>query len=275
MFWLAFYFLSPGEAGYSFVNLPFSASRALWGPAELLGYPGPAKMAFSGASFVAGVKMGEVKYNGFKGLNFSLSYLNSGGIEEYTVVGEPTGRTLYAQLLGFRASKPLQKGLEPEVELLTQFLGDEKSAALALGVGWAGKAGPLDIGVKLAHLGFELVAIGGRRSNLPTSLEASAGWVFPGRAFQGWAFLASQRDYPLYGGFGVCWQVYSYPLELVASYSSKGRELSAGAGGDPINGLSAGFRLKLGDKALVYSWTPFGELGDAHRVELRLGWPAQ
>jgi len=274
MFWLAFYFAEPGELGYSYLNLPFSAAEALWGPAEALRYPGEAKLALSGASFVAGVKMGQVSYWNFKGFDFTLSYLNSGGIEEYTVVGEPTGRTLYAQLMNLKAAKSLSS-FSLEAELLPQFLGDEKAFAVALGAGWSGKLGPVDLGARLSHLGVELVAAGGRRTQLPTKMELVGGWSSPGKAFQTWLFLASQRDYPFYAGGGLLWRVYSYPLELVASYSSKGQELSAGAGGDPLNGLAAGFRLRVGDKALLYSWAPFGELGDVHRLELRFGCPAQ
>ncbi|MGB9589892.1 MAG: hypothetical protein ACPL68_03310, partial [Candidatus Hydrothermia bacterium] len=147
------------------------------------------------------------------------------------------------------------------------------AGALNLGIGSRVALGTSDVfwAIQVKHLGFEFLPFESVRSKLPVSLEVGTKWVSPGKSWEAALGMGSQMNLPLYGNAGAVWWVYGYPIGVAASFNSKTRQLSSE--GDILTGLSAGALFKLGLTRLAYSWTPYGDLGDVHRIQIDLGCP--
>ncbi len=273
--------LAPGDIGYRFLLLPYSVEASLFqgARAEIVSPTDLRGPEFSGVSYVAGVKAGQASAS-FKGLRFSGLYLNSGNMESYDENGVYLGDFAYHATC-FTVGKSLawrSYTITLQPELLFQSAASASAFGLALNAGISGQVpvvaqggfGRLDWGLRAQHMGAELAAFDSVSSSLPMGLSGGMKWTSPGQAWQLGLGLESTLDYAVALNFGAVWWPYGYPIAVAAAYNTKGKQLNTGAGTDILNGLTAGVLFKMGSFKLGYSWTPLGDLGDVHRLQLQL-----
>jgi hypothetical protein len=197
----------------------------------------------------------------FGGLNALLS----GGMDKYDASGLKTGSFSSLEgALSFGASAPLGNGCYGGAAVKGLYQKASGESALA----WAGDAGLLKIygdwrfGASVLNLGSGM-KLGSVSFPLPLTLRAGTAWNF--------------RDRLRVSADGI--KAGESPSALALGAEG---EFPAGAGGSFFaragyrtgrsryagSGLSAGVGLKNGDLRVDYAFTPYGELGDSHRITI-------
>lgn len=141
-----------------------------------------------------------------------------------------------------------------------------RTAALDLGVmrPYALRGLPLMLGAAVKNLGPGL-RLGEERSQLPLAVSLGVSLRLGGTAI----VSADIEQRPYSGGlaFGVGSEYALLPaFALRAGYA--GAPGAGGAGAGNLSGLGMGFGLKFLKASLDYSFSPYGELGNAQRISL-------
>ena len=199
----------------------------------------------------------------FGGVNALLS----GGMDKYDLSGQKTG-SFNAQegALGFGVSGALGGGYYGGAAvkgLYQKAAGDGASA-------WAGDAGLLKVfgdwrvGLSAANLGGAL-KLGGTSFSLPLMLRAGASWNFLA-LYRVSGEVIKAGESAVSAAVGAEAEILSGPAESFFARAGfrTGRSRYAGSG------LSAGLGLRNRDLRVDYAFTPYGELGDSHRLTISL-----
>lgn len=274
--------LSTGETGYNYLKIPvgpwgrlYSAAYvALEGdPFEIFHNPASPKpyntVGLDIARYVAGISHGSASYCLSPDLGIGAAFLNSGSMTKTDSLGNVLG-TFSTNHLAVLLSKRrvigprLDGGLN--LKLLYQGIDTKNSIALAfdLGVLYKPAVTGLSIGASLRNVGYELKPFNEKRFILPMELALGASFS-PSPDLKVAAGADFSIDYPF--SLSIAGQYSVVPMLILGiGYSSKGKELSTGGGEDILNGFSFAASVNVLKIGLQYVFTPFGKLGDIHRI---------
>ena len=250
-----------------------------WNPAGIAGTDKPA------ATFTHTMLYDEANHDfaafSSKGLGgnigAAITWLSYGNLNGRDINGLPAGNfsagdmalsLAYAANLGADLKAGLAgKYLHSKIDSET---GD--GFALDAGIKWAMPIHGLNAGFAMQNLGPKFRFSGDKR---PLPLTWSAGLEYGG--FDRFKFTLDGKARPEDGDDELClgaeYQA-AKALALRAGYNGKAAKAGkqSGTGGlkalDNLRGLSAGFGASLGGFKLDYSFTPYGELGNAQRITL-------
>ncbi|MBI2070714.1 MAG: PorV/PorQ family protein [Elusimicrobia bacterium] len=203
-------------------------------------------------------------------LGFGVSMLSQPQQEGRDAQGRKTSDfsardSAFSLALGRRLSLETRLGLG--LKLIQSRIGAYQGQGFALDLGAMRhlQATPLSFGLAVQNLGPGIKFIE-ERTKLPLTLSSGLGY----HAF-GSFVLAADIKYRVYDKKTIWAMGTEYGLggsfALRAGYS-----LTEIGGRNSLSGLGAGFGLKIAQYRLDYSMTPFGELGDTHRVSLGARW---
>lgn len=200
------------------------------------------------------------------GLSFGASQWASPSFETTDAMGNATGRSAFkAQTLGLAAGRALTETFHMGigVKRLSQSLAGSASAA-ASATAWdaglfaRGKAGRWSAGAALQNAGS--AGLGAQKESLPVTARLGAVMSPANGGFTWTAEAVHTRANGLTAAAGLGYTPFQ-SLSLRAGYDGR-------AAGAKYAGLTTGFGLRLGDVALDYAFTPFGDLGNAQRISL-------
>jgi hypothetical protein len=279
--------LSVGETGYNFLKLNQGPWGRLYSSAFVAFEGDPFEIFYNPASpkpyntlgldvtrYVAGITWGSFAYCLNPDLGFGAVFVNSGEMTKTDSLGtDSLGNelgTFSSSHLGILLSKRRVVGprLDGGINLkfLYQGIDNKSSFALAFDVGALYKPPfpGLSVGLSLRNLGFELKPFEDKRFLLPVSLALGVSYspIPDIRIASGMEFAI---DYPVALSIGGEYKILPL-LTIGVGYTSRGRELNTGAGKDILNGFSFALSLHAFKVKVQYVFTPFGELGDLHRI---------
>lgn len=278
---LAIFSLSVGETGYNYLKIP----QGPWGrlyqaayvafegdPFEIFHNPASPKpyktIGADVTKYVAGIAQGSFAYCLSPDIGFGASFLNSGSMTKTDSQGNELG-TFSTNHLALLISK--RKVIGPRLDgganlkLLYQGIDTKNSFALAFDLGALYKPPfpSLSVGASIRNLGYEIKPFIDKRFLLPVQLDLGASYKILGIKVGAGAVFSI--DYPIAVSFAGEYRVLPM-MTLGIGYTSKGKELSTGSGEDIINGFSFAASFKIFKVSLQYVFTPFGKLGDIHRI---------
>ncbi len=274
--------ISVGEVGYNYLKIPQGPWGSLYqaafvamegDPFEIFHNPASPKpyntLGADVTSYVGGITQGSVAYCLSPDLGFGAQFLNSGSMVKTDTLGNELG-TFSTNHLALLLSKRRVIGprLDGGVNLKFLYQGIDKENSMAFAMDFGVLYRPpligVSVGATLRNLGYEIKPFISKRYLLPIELDLGATYrVLPGVRFG--AGLAFSLDYPFAFSFAGEYRVFPM-LTLGVGYTTKGKELSTGGGGDIINGFSFAASFRLFKVGLQYVFTPFGKLGDIHRI---------
>lgn len=196
-----------------------------------------------------------------------LNMLFSGSMNKYDVSGTQTGSFSSQEgAFSFGASAPLGNGYYGGIAAKGLYQKADSVSATA----WAGDAGLLKIegdwrvGASVSNLGTAM-KLGSDPFPLPVMLRSGLAWSgVPHLRLSADGIKAGES--PASAALGAEGEIPAGPdsaFYLRAGYRT-GRSKYAGSG------LSAGLGLRNGDVRLDYAFTPYGELGDSHRITISI-----
>ncbi|MFH1715393.1 MAG: PorV/PorQ family protein [Elusimicrobiota bacterium] len=201
----------------------------------------------------------------------SIQYLSMSAIDKYdntaTALNETYKPSDIAVTLSYaKVVKDIPVGAG--IKYIRSTIDDETAQALAIDLG--GKYnlmnGHLVVGLAMQNLGTKMKFIS-EADPLPFTIKTGAVYKMArfGGVFNFALDLNAPVDDALSIGLGTEY-VYSFNKKFTFSprvgYKTEDSEL------DGTSGVTAGFGFGYNNAALDYAWTPYGELGDAHKISL-------
>jgi hypothetical protein len=274
-----------GETGYNFLRIPMGFDGTIFTFSQVARTGDLSQMFFNpalplsegalnvnGGSYVAGITFGSAVYALSEDMGVGAIFLNTGSMTETNVEGDSLG-TFGGNYLALMVNKsrPLDDKLTVggNLKFLYQGLAGETSMALALDIGAYYTLEPesFTFGACLRNVGYEIQAMVTERAPLP--IELYLGGAYPvSEGTEVSLGLGKGLDTPFFFALGANWRLASF-LEIAAGYNSKMKDLSSD--GDLVLGFSAGAKLFVSGIELGYAFTPFGDLGDVHRIGVQYG----
>ena len=270
----------PVALGGAYVGVAEGANGLYWNPGAL---PRMTGREFSATymNYLVGMQSGYVAYaqpwrkNASFGV--SVNYLNGGQVQE-TTLDNPTGVGLskfspgdialewaYAQALS--PSLSLGAGVKMVRESIKNY--SAMGFALDMGAFYAPNIRGLTLGASLSNLGKKTKAFITEKEPLPMVFRAGLGYRIP--RFKDKVLLALEADKPSDNKFdlhlGGEVGIHKY-ASLRAGYASTGGDLRTGSDTDWLGGLSFGLGTHYKSYQMDYAFTPYVQLGNAHRVSL-------
>lgn len=292
---LAFLFVAPayasdgaGAAGAIYLRLPVSAKSIAMGEvtAALPGDPfgwlynpgvkgGPSRMGAGifHSQWVMDTYYDNACFNrqvgGMFDLRMAMTYMSAPEVEGYDIAGLPTGplkNNNFQGILGLGYSPTDRIGLGVNVKYIQEKIADWTAQGVAFDFGVSAEL-PVDgvsVGVTARNIGPKITFIT-HEEELPLAVSGGGAWnrvIDPGQRIG--LTLAAEAVFPqhedAYAAFGA---------ELSA------REvlfLRAGYNAEPdreADGFTAGGGVKIMKRAMLdYAWTPYGDLGNFHRISV-------
>ncbi|MBI4677432.1 MAG: PorV/PorQ family protein [Elusimicrobia bacterium] len=203
-----------------------------------------------------------------------VAYLGQGSLDGRDSQGRANGGFMASDMaLGVSYAKTAlpRLGLGVNAKFVRTNVGSDTgySAAFDLGSRYAfGRMGPgsLAAGLAVLNLGPGITMLS-ERSQLPLTLSAGLGYGLP----FGLNFGLDFRNRPYAGGSEVSLgtELAAVPqLAVRLGYASSHGLISGAYKTNDLMGLAAGFGVKALGMSLDYSMTPFGGLGNSHRVSV-------
>ena len=267
--------------GEAFTAVADDASALYYNPAGLAPGAGPQRKAalFSHAWHIQDMGVSQAALLS-RPWGFGLTFFSAGDMEGMDLNQNPTG-TFTASDVAFSAGRgfalgPLRAGVA--LKYISQKIKDSSAHAAAadLGLLYQPEDSALKFGASLANLGTK-IKFKTDSFPLPLTLRAGASMAFRGFPL----LLAVQADFPNDSGAALrLGGEYSVTgaLKLRLGYktsSSSDRDAILGtelggsdSGVSSLFGFFAGVGLSMGDFSLDYALSPYGELGNAHRVSM-------
>lgn len=279
-----------GTTGAQFLELPVGARAIAMGsvqgagvgnatalyynPANLTTIPG-GNVVFMQAQYFQGISYQYAaiaqRLDGIGTVAVGVQKLSPGALDEVDNTGNPTGDSLNprdtAAAVGYANSfGPVDIGIGGKY--ITSKI--QNSASTVAGdIGARFRAGKFALLVSAMNLGRGL-KFREKREDLPTTIRAGLSFETPRimlvadavapRGVQPFAAVGVEGRLPIAGGFGMAGRV---------GYNS--RTQSSKLGG--MTGFSAGGGISYGKRVQVdYAWSPYGDLGNAHRISLGFSW---
>ncbi len=277
-----------GTAGAQFLEIPVTARAVAMGSAQGAAVEDASALYYNPAG-LAGVKNGDVSFTHafyFQSINYDylalakrfgglvwgaqVQYLSPGSMDEIDNTGAGTGNTFHPRDLavGF--------GLGFNLGILDLGAGgkyiysnlDDTASTVALDLGTRARLSEkLALSFSAANMGPGL-KYRNTRDSLPFTLRF--GSAYKTSDFTLAADVVAPKAAAVYYAVGG---EYLFPMKAVslaarAGYNS--RTSTSKLGG--LTGLNAGGGIAMGSASLDYAWSPFGDLGTAHRMSLNYKW---
>jgi len=246
--------------GEAYTALVDDASALYWNPAALANMEN-SEFFTAYNSYLVGVSQGYIALS-FPSLGGNLgigaNYMDMGKFEGYNQSGNPTGNfgaTDSYIFLGY--GKKLSGGWSLGISLgsLSDKIKDDTKSCLAGTVGVLKEiGGKYRLGAAAQNLGQNL-----GKDPLPLTFKIGGAAKFSSLTLSADACLPNDND--AYFCLGLEWNLMK-AFALRAGYRT---------GRDEGSGLSAGLGFKVGKFAFDYAFIPYGDLGDTHRVSLKIG----
>lgn len=270
----------PVALGGAYVGVAEGANGLYWNPGALSRIGGR-EFSATYMNYLVGMQSGYVAYvqpfGKRSSLGASVNYLNGGQVQE-TTLDNPTGVGLpkfspgdiaLEVAYGTALSPALSLGLGAKLIRETIQSYSAMGFALDLGAFYQPAIKGLTLGASLSNLGKKTKAFISDKEPLPLVFRAGLG--FRPEAFKDKILLALEVDKPsdnklsvhLGGELGI----HKY-VSLRAGYASTGTDLRTGSDTDWLGGLSFGLGTHYRNYGLDYAFTPYVDLGNAHRVSL-------
>lgn len=264
----------PVSMGSAFTGLADDIHAICWNPAGLARV-GERQVTTTYLNYLADMQ------SGFAGVlwpldetsagGVGLSYLTSGDIPKLDEQGNDQG-TFGAS--GLALTLAYSRRVVPDVwagialKGLYQSIDDYSAHALALDVGaiYQPKVEGLTLGASLLNLGAQTGAFIEEKDPLPTEVRVGAAYR-PVPFAVGAADIAVPFDNDPSLRLGA--EVFPHPLLAIrAGYNTLGSQLEVGSEKDVLGGLSFGLGAVWQRIGVDYAYSPYVELGSAHRLSL-------
>lgn len=274
-------FLISSTTGYEFVKIPISPEEAVFQSSaasvyfpQLLRYnPALASqdvdyLHFGSTILWAGIKGGMSSTNKIlRKLLFTIYGFNSGNMKRTDTLGNIISDFSLNQLAlsaTFATKFGENRSLGTSIEVLFQSALEKSSMAISTNLGYFQKLTyiPINIGLSIRHIGFELIKFGRRRANPSAEFILSCSYRTNSLLLAG-GMSISRRD--LFFDMGGTYSLNRL-VSLSLGYSNLGREWNIGRETDFLNGLTFSFKITPKNTAILYSYSPSSALGDVHRV---------
>jgi hypothetical protein len=196
---------------------------------------------------------------------FGIKYVDLGSFQGYSAEDLPTGEfgghnIVIGLSIGFKATSKLSFGITANG--IFEKIEESTASGLAFDVGTRLTSGAFSFGLALKNAGPGL-KYEYERSPLPAHLDAGFGF----RAFDERFIMAADIIVPR-DGFVSMRQGVEY-LYLNTIYLRGGyRHSFDSADGSGSDGMVYGFGIKIMAGSIGYSFTPDGDLGSIHRIDL-------
>ena len=275
---------NPGSAGYSYLRIPVSVEEAIFGYgfAALknanLNHYNPAILGMGGSfnlygiSYLAGVMAGGLSYNFGENMGITLFGVNSGAMTKTDTLGNELGTfsTNHIVLKGLY-SKNVSKSVVAGLSLDLLYQGIDRYNAIGIGIDLGVKFEPgympVSIGAVIRHLGYELTPFDSVRVNPTPDLVLSGAYDVSGLEIGAGVSLSTDRSAV---SIGAMYKVNRF-ISAGLGFNSIGLQANLGGGEDILNGWNAGIRINVRNITVGYAFTPWGPLGDIHRIEVSFG----
>lgn len=270
----------PVALGGAYVGVAEGANGLYWNPGALCRVGGR-EFSATYMNYLVGMQSGYVAYAQpwmkNAALGVSVNYLNGGQVQETTLdnhtgVGLPKftpGDIALEIAYGTALSPALSLGVGGKMIRETIQTYSAMGFALDLGAFYQPAIKGLSLGASLSNLGKKTKAFISDKEPLPLVFRAGLG--FRPQAFHDRILVALEADKPsdnkLNAHLGAEIGIHKY-VSLRAGYASSGSDLRTGSDTDWLGGLSFGLGTHYRNYNLDYAFTPYVDLGNAHRVSL-------
>lgn len=233
------------------------------------------EMGTSYMDYVVGIKSGYVSYvlpvGAKSGIGIAVNFLDYGKMQETGTGGETLddfsaydlGYFIgYGRKLGSRLGVGVSVGMVKEkIKSYTaeSILGD-------VGLKYTLIPDKLELGLVGKNIGTQTKAFIEEKSDLPTEYHLGLGYKVRENVSLGLEGVNDQDNTSLRAGAEYNWKE---TVSLRFGYNSLvGKDLKAGSSKDSMTGFSAGLGLEYRGMSVDYSYVPYNELGDVHRMSL-------
>ncbi len=261
----------PTAMGGAFVSVAEGAEAGYWNPAGLVRTEHieltVMHLQWSGDimyEYLAYVQ----KFENIGVFGASIFYLNIGDIDARDEFGQPlAGFSAYdaCGMLSFGRPINEQLNIGANVKIFQEKIGDDNATGYALDIGGLFILDKVAIGLNLQNLGTKM-KFDQEEFSLPMMIRFGASYNPIGSQL----LLALDGDYQIINERGsVRFGVEYWIQEMIAirvgyHYKTKDDELGA------LNGFGAGLGVKYMRLGIDYGYEPSPELGDIHRISLKL-----
>lgn len=230
--------------------------------------------------YVVGIKSGYVSYalplNGKSGLGIALNYLDYGKIQE-TSAEDITGETLsefsaydlaYSIGYGTKIGDRLAVGLN--VGMVKEKIKDYEAQGIMgdAGLKYSLVPGKIELGLVGKNIGAQTKAFISEKGDLPTEYHLGVGYKLNEGLVLGLEGVNDSNNSSVRAGAEYNWrQMVSLRMGFNSLINS---DLKTGSSKDSTTGFSGGLGLAYRGINIDYSYLPFNELGDVHRMSLGL-----
>lgn len=266
-----------GEATTAVVD---DATSTYWNPAGLTKVLSH-ELTGTYLNYIAGIQSGYFGYalpfGENSGFGIGITYLDYGRIQE-TTPDNPTGEGLdeygasdFAVSLGY-GRKLGQINLGLALKGVYSRIHDYSAHALIcdLGSQYELPIKDLSAGIAVRNLGIQTGAFIEEKAKLPLNIELGFGYRLLERSL----LLALDVGKPLDNRFnyeiGIEY-LFREILSLRFGYRSLGQDLRSGSDFDIFTGVSGGLGIKVKDYNIDYTFIPFNDLGNTHRISFSMG----
>lgn len=213
----------------------------------------------------------EAPLGGMFTLHAGLTYLSAPEVQGYDLTGLPTQslkNSDFQGIVGITVEPVEYLGIGMNVKYFQEVIADWTASGAAVDLGASARLVEtgLSAGVSVLNIG-QKVAFITHEAELPLTVRAGAAWrrtVVPGALS---LTLAADAVAPIHEDI---YPALGAEIEIRETFC-----LRAGFNGDPgleDSGFSAGGGIRLAKRLLIdYAWTPYGDLGDFHRISVWFG----
>lgn len=273
-----------GSAGYSFLRVPASVEEAIFGYGfaalknTTLNHYNPAILGTNGSfdiygiSYLAGIRAGGLSYNLSDNMGVTLFGINSGSMIKTDTMGNELGTfsTNHIVLKGLY-NREISESIVAGLSLDFLYQGIDKYNAFGISVDFGIRFVPsymsVSFGAMVRHLGFELKPFDSVRVNPTPELVFASAFNASGLDIATGVSLSTDRSVV---SVGTMYKINRF-ISVGVGFNSLGLQANIGGGEDILNGWNAGFRINVRNIMFGYAFTPWGPLGDVHRVEVSFG----
>lgn len=208
------------------------------------------------------------KFDNIGTFGASIFYLNIGDIDARDEFGQPLiGFSVYdiCGLISF--ARPINEQLDigANVKVFQEKIDDDNATGYALDIGSLYSLDKVSFGLTLQNLGMKMKYVD-EEFSLPMMVRGGVSYRLVGSQL----VLALDGDYQIINErgsvrFGVEYWIQQM-VAIRAGYHYKTKDDKLGA----LNGLAAGLGVKYMKLGIDYGYEPSPELGDIHRISLKL-----
>jgi len=261
----------PAAMAGAFVSIAEGAEAGYWNPAGLTQTENiqltAMHLQWSGDIMYEFVAYAQ-KLENIGTIGASMFYLNLGDIDARDEFGQPlTGFNAYDVCGMISFGRPINEKLNigANIKFFQEKIGDDNATGYAMDIGGLYLMDKLSFGLSFRNLGMKM-KFDTEEFSLPMTAQLGVSY----RPIGPQLIIGLDGDYQILNERGsVRLGTEYWPHEMIAlragyQYKTKDDELGA------INGLGVGLGIKYMKLGIDYGYEPSAELGDIHRISLKL-----